>query len=99
MNQLLSFNISSLETSEEEDTAKYTEVFSTEETILETTDTFTGDGDVTLSDEDTDLEDNQNTTTFKLEVATVINMLKEGVGESETGITNPSCFMFCLYFV
>ena len=33
MSQLLSFNISSLETFEEEDTGKYTEVFSTEETI------------------------------------------------------------------
>ena len=50
MNQLLSFNISSLETLREEDTEKYNEVFST--------DTLDGDGDVTFSDEDTDLEDN-----------------------------------------
>ena len=58
MNQLLSFNISSLQTLREEDNGKYNEVFSTEETILVTTDTFTGVGDVTFSDEDTDLEDN-----------------------------------------
>jgi hypothetical protein len=37
MNQLLSFNISSLETLKEKYNGKYTGVFSTEETLLETT--------------------------------------------------------------
>ena len=87
MNQLLSFNVSSLETFEEEDTGKYTEIFTTEETILVTTDTFNDDIDVILSDEDTDLEDNQNTSTFRPGVAIAIDMAKEGVGENETGIT------------
>jgi hypothetical protein len=68
---------------EEEDTGKYTEVFSTEETLLVTTDTFTGDA--TFSDKDTDMEYNQNTSTFNPKLAK--NMAKGGMGENETGIT------------
>ena len=50
MNQLLSFNVSSLETLREEETGKYTEVFSTEETILVTTDSFIGDATMSYED-------------------------------------------------